>query len=199
MTGADGSRPGAHGAGRADGRKDGVVRPRAGASEPTPGGDLCFLDPRAVRARRNERGRLVVTLGGGVETVEGVRPVRAFPLTAPDRQIVLLDAEDHELGVIRELTALDRESREAIEAELEVAYLVPRVQSIRMVISRFGVTTWDLETDRGTRTAHVKDRSDVRPLPDGRIILTDIDGVKYEIPPPEELDERTRMWLEIEA
>src|SRR5438552_18635520 len=158
MTGADGRRPGAHGAGRADGREEGVARPRAGASEPTPGGDLCFLDPRAVRARRNERGRLVVTLGGGVETVEGVRPMRAFPLTSPDRQIVLLDAEDSELGIIRDLKALDRETREAIEAELEIAYLVTRVQEIRSVLSRFGVTTWDLETDRGPRIAHVKDR-----------------------------------------
>jgi hypothetical protein len=162
-------------------------------------GDLCFLDPRDVRARRNERGKLVVTLGAGVQTVEDVRPLRAFPLTAPDRQIVLLDAEDHELGVIRELKALDRESREAIEAELEVAYLVPRVKNIRSVISRFGVTTWELETDRGVRTAHVKERTDIRPLPDGRIILTDVDGVRYEIPPVEELDERSRVWLEIEA
>jgi Domain of unknown function (DUF1854) len=158
-----------------------------------------FLDPRAVRARRDERGRLVVTLGGGVETVEGVRPVRAFPLTAPDRQIVLLDTEDRELGVIQELKRLDRESREAIEAELEIAYLVARVTAIQWVRSRFGVTTWELETDRGPRTAHVKERSDIRPLPDGRIILTDVHGVQYEIPTPEELDERSRSWLMIES
>jgi hypothetical protein len=177
----------------------GTAGQSAHASEPVPGGDLCFLDPRAVRARRDERGKLVVTLGCGVETLEGVRPVRAFPLTAPDRQIVLLDPDDRELGVIRELKALDRESREAIEAELEVAYLVPRVQSIRTVIARFGVTTWELETDRGVRTAHVKERTDIRPLPDGRIMLTDVDGIKYEIPPVEELDERSRDWLQIEA
>jgi Domain of unknown function (DUF1854) len=171
----------------------------AHAGEPVPGGDLCFLDPRAIRARRNERGKLVVTLGGGVETVEGVRPLRAFPLTAPDRQIVLIDADDNELGVIRELQALDRESRKELEAELEVVYLVPRVKNIRSVLSRFGLTTWELETDRGVRTAHVKERTDIRPLPDGRIMLTDVDGVKYEIPPVEELDERSRVWLEIEA
>jgi Domain of unknown function (DUF1854) len=158
-----------------------------------------FLDPRAVRARRNASGQLVVTLGGGVETIEGVRPVRAFPLTAPDLQIALLDAEDRELGVIRELKRLDRESREAIEAELEIAYLVARVQVIHSVRSRFGVTTWELETDRGPRTAHVKERSDIRPLPDGRIILTDVHGVQYEIPPPDELDERSRSWLMIES
>jgi hypothetical protein len=131
--------------------------------------------------------------------VEGVRPVRAFPLTAPDRQIVLLDAEDRELGVIQELKRLDRESREAIEAELEIAYLVAHVTAIHSVRSRFGVTTWELDTDRGPRTAHVKERSDIRPLPNGRIILTDVHGVQYEIPPPEALDERSRSWLMIES
>jgi len=65
--------------------------------------------------------------------------------------------------------------------------------------ARFGVTTWELETDRGSRTAHVKERSDIRPMPDGRIMLTDVDGVKYEIPPMEELDERSRTCLQIEA
>jgi hypothetical protein len=29
--------------------------------------------------------------------------------------------------------------------------------------------------------------------------LTDVDGVKYEIPPLDELDERSRSWLAIEA
>jgi hypothetical protein len=36
-------------------------------------------------------------------------------------------------------------------------------------------------------------------MPDGRIILTDVDGVKYEIPRPEDLDERSRSWLVIEG
>jgi hypothetical protein len=172
-----------------------------GGDKQAPSGDLRFLDPAEVRVQRNERGKLVVTLRreGREEIWEGVRPVRSFPLTAPDRQIILIDAEDEELGIIRELRALDRESREAIESELEIAYLVTRVESIRGVRSRFGVTTWELDTDRGSRTAHVKERSDIRPLPDGRIILTDVDGVKYEIPPPGELDERSRSWLIIEA
>jgi hypothetical protein len=173
-------------------------REKSDTIEPAPEGDLQFLDPRGVRARRNERGKLVVTLGGGVETVEDVRPVRAFPLTAPDRQIILLDPEDRELGVVRELGALDEESREVIEEELEIAYLVTRVRAIRFIQSRFGVTTWELETDRGLRTAHVKERSNIRPLPDGRIMLTDVDGVKYEII-PDQLDERSRSWLEIEV
>jgi hypothetical protein len=196
--GANGKRPATNGRHSAAAGAD-ASRPTTDAS----GGDLRFLDPRGLRVRRNERGKLVVALtrapGQESETAEGVRPVRAFPLSAPDRHIVLLDAEDSELGLIRELRTLDRESREAIEAELEIAYLVTRVEVIHWVRSRFGITTWELETDRGRRTAHVKERTDIRPLPDGRIMITDVDGVKYEIPPIDELDERSRSWLAIEA
>jgi len=139
------------------------------------------------------------TTPGSEATYEGVRPVRAFPFTAPEEQIALIDAEDREIGMIRDLDELDPASREAILSELAVAYLVPRVTAIRSVRSRFGVTTWDLETDRGPRVAHVKERTDIRLLPDGRTMLIDVHGVQYEIPPRDELEERSRFWLDIES
>jgi hypothetical protein len=128
-----------------------------------------------------------------------VRPLRAFPLSAPDVNVVLIDGEDNELGMIRDLKALDADSYEVLRAELELAYLFTKVREIRWVRSRFGVTTWSLETDRGARTAHVKERSDIRTMPDGRTVLTDVHGIQYEIPPPDQLDERTRGYIDIET
>ena len=63
---------------------------------------------------------------------------------------------------------------------------------------RQGLISWDLDTSLGPRTIYLKDRSDIRPLPDGRIILTDVHGAKYQIPPVDQLDDRSRSWLEIE-
>jgi hypothetical protein len=161
------------------------------------GGPSAYLDPRCLRAFRTARGELAVAYGP--LTSEGVRAVRAFPFTAPEEQIALIDAEDREIGMIRHLVDLDSQSREAILSELAMAYLVPRVTAIRSVRSRFGVTTWDLETDRGPRVAHVKERTDIRLLPDGRTMLTDVHGVQYEIPPRDEIEERSRYWLDMES
>jgi hypothetical protein len=66
------------------------------------------------------------------------------------------------------------------------------------VEARNGLITWDLETDRGPRKVHVRDRQHIRPLPDGRTMLTDIHESRYEVPPAAELDEASRHWLEIE-
>jgi hypothetical protein len=161
-------------------------------------GDVYFMEPRSVKITRNAFGRLVLRIGCGVDEFQNVRPVRGFPLSAPERDISLMDAEDREIGVIRDMGELDPESRQILLEELELVYLTTRVLAIKNVESRYGVGTWELETDRGPRSAHVRDRGDVRPLPDGRIILTDVHGVKYEITDPMALDERSRSFIEAE-
>ena len=56
----------------------------------------------------------------------------------------------------------------------------------------------ELTTDLGEKRVHIRDRNNIRPLPDGRIVLTDIHEGKYEVPPIDQLDEASRKWLEIE-
>jgi hypothetical protein len=160
--------------------------------------DECFLDPRSVRVSRNASGRLVLTIGMGVDEFEDVRPVCAFPLSAPEQHVSLMDSEGREIGVVRDLGELDPESRRVLREEREMVYLTTRVEAIKSVTSRYGIGTWELETDRGPRTIHVRLRGDVRPLPGGRVVLTDIHGVKYEISDVAGLDERSRGFLETE-
>src|SRR2546421_2492808 len=161
-------------------------------------GDVYFLDPRSVRISRNPFGRLVLRVGMGVDEFQDVHPTRAFPLSAPDKDISLADTEGREIGVIRDINELDRESRDVLFDELEIVYLGTRVQAIKSITSNYGISTWEMETDRGPRSTHLRDRSDVRSLPDGRIVLTDVHGVKYEIPGVDSLDERSRALLESE-
>jgi len=159
--------------------------------------DARFLDPRTIRIEEDPFGGLVLVDGTG-DRIGGLRPVRAFPLTAPDRHISLLDAEGHEVGVIRDAGELDPKSREALEGELEMVYFMPRVLRIRSVLSSHGMTTWELETDRGPRTVYVRDRNDIRRLRGGRVVMTDVNGVKYDIPNWRELDKRSSEMLEQE-
>jgi hypothetical protein len=160
--------------------------------------ELRLLDPKKTQLRQDSFGRL--NLEVGIEERYGpVKVVRCLPLTQPDRFLSVQDDEGNEIGILGDLRELDSESRKLVEAELELYYLKAQVRAIRKVESRNGIITWDLETDLGPRTVHVRDRQHIRPLKDGRIILTDIHEAKYEIPPMETLDERSRFWLEIET
>lgn len=159
--------------------------------------DLRMLDPKKVRLRLNNFGRLLLEVGFE-ERYDPVNAVRCLPLTNPDRFVSLQDDDGTEIGILPDLRDLDGESRKAIERELELYYLNAEVKAIRKVEARNGVITWDLETDLGPKTIHVRDRNNIRPLGDGRTILTDIHQGKYIVPPADSLDERSRHWLEIE-
>lgn len=167
------------------------------SADATTKSDLRVLDPTRLRLRPDELGRLQLEVG--IEERYGpVRAVRCLPLTQPERFISLQDEEGEELGVIGDLAELDAESARAIQAELELSYLNARVTKIHHVEARNGIITWEVTTDLGKRRVHVRDRQNIRPLPGGRTVLTDIHDGKYEIPAVEELDDESKRWLEIE-
>jgi hypothetical protein len=160
--------------------------------------ELRLFDPKKLQIRADSSGRLQLEVG--IEERYGpVKAVRSLPLTQPDKFISLQDDEGNEIGIIQDLTLLEGESRRAVERDLELYYLKARVKAIHRVENRNGILAWDLETDLGTRTIYVRDRQHIRPLPGGRTILTDIHEAKYEIPPVDQLDEKSRHWLEIET
>lgn len=164
---------------------------------PTSKSELRLLDPKHTRVRRDPYGRLQLEIG--IEERHGpVRALRCLPLTKPDQFISLQDDEGTEIGVIADLETLEGESRKAILEELDFYYLKPRVLRIHKVENKNGIITWDLETDLGPRKVHVRDRQNIRPLGNGRTILTDIHNAKFEVPAPDELDPKSRQWLEIE-
>ena len=60
-------------------------------------------DRPAYQLSRNPFGRLVFT-GANGEVQEGDVPVRAFPITAPEHAIALVDQHGHELAWIEQLS-----------------------------------------------------------------------------------------------
>jgi len=156
-----------------------------------------ILNPKQLTLTRDAFGLLELRIG--IE--ERYRPVkvgRCLPLTDPDRYISFQQEEGDEIGLLEEVASLERESRRVLEEELDLCYLKAEVKGIRRVNPRQGFVSWEVDTNLGPRTIYIRERSDIRPLPDGRIVLTDIHGAKYEIPAMEQLDERSRAWLEIE-
>ena len=76
---------------------------------------------------RDSYGRLVLTAKNG-ETHEGVVPVRAFPIAAPDEGIALINAEGHEVGWADRLVDLPPALSQLIEEELASREFVPEIE-----------------------------------------------------------------------
>jgi len=91
-------------------------------------------DQATYRLSRNAFGRLVFTEANGAVR-EGVIPVRAFPITAPDHSIALVDQHGHELAWIEQLSGLPDELRAIVAAELATREFIPEIRRIRDVSS----------------------------------------------------------------
>jgi hypothetical protein len=159
--------------------------------------DLRLLDPKTVSLRADAFGRLWLREGDGEERGP-VQSFRALPLTKPSRYISLQTDEGEELGLIPDMDELEPASRALLERDLELYYLKAKVQTIHQVETKNGLISFDLVTDLGERRIHVRDRQQIRMIAGGTVILTDIHGGKYEVPPLDELDEKSRRLIEME-
>jgi len=158
---------------------------------------LRYLDAAQVRVFRTSDGRVRVTIEGE-RSVIAPRFLRAFPLNDPDRYISIREQEPNgkEIGLLPKWQRLDREQREIVQAELDRRYLYAVVKSIAAVQHLFGVAICELETDRGMRQVTFRDmRDNVIYLGESRILLTDAEGNRYDVPDMGALDRRSRALL----
>jgi len=111
-----------------------------------------------------------------------VEAICAFPLSYPEKEIVLQGEEKTELGIIEDLATLKPEIRQAIQDQLERRYFLPQVTMIHKMTERFGSAIWDLETDRGRVAISTRQLNEaVRELGPRRFIIVDVEGNRYEI------------------
>lgn len=144
---------------------------------------------------RNSFGRLVLTQADGT-VHEGVVPVRAFPLAAPEEGISMVGTEGRELAWVPHLDALAPATRALIEQELAGREFVPTVQRIEAVSSFATPSTWSVATDRGATRFVLKGEEDIRRLPDGSLLIASAEGITFRIADRRALDRKSRAMLE---
>ena len=128
--------------------------------------------------------------------VERLEPRRLFPVNLLSSYITLLDKEGREVAVIRELTDLDKDSREIIRRSLEDYYLVPHILRIVTVTEKYGTLHWKVETERGIKEFDIRNRNhDIRINKDGCVRVRDSDDNRYVIPDYKRLDKHSRNYL----
>ncbi|OWW19956.1 DUF1854 domain-containing protein [Noviherbaspirillum denitrificans] len=143
---------------------------------------------------RNTFGKLVFEDAQGKH--EGVVPVRAFPIGAPDTGIAIVDIDGHELAWINRLEDLPADARALLQEELKSREFLPVIGRIRSV-STFAVpSTWEVETDRGLTSFVLKGEEDIRRIAGSALLVADSHGVQYLIRDLTALDKGSRKLLD---
>jgi len=157
--------------------------------------DLKFLDLESLQFYRAEGGVLRLTIENEICYLK-VKVARAFPLSIPNRYIGFRDGADKEIGLVEDIFDLPPESRKLVEEELQKRYFTPIILKITSIQEKFGFTEWVVTTDKGERIFMAKGIHDnVAEVGMGRLMVTDADGNRYEIPDVAKLDSRSLSLL----
>lgn len=130
-------------------------------------------------------------------TYLAVKPVWAAPLSRPNQYLALLNGKDEEITLIPDPQVLKAKSWEATQQELRLRYLTARVQSIHSAKQEYGATYWHVETDRGEREFITQSlQENAFWVSNDHLLLSDVDGSRFEIASLATLDARSRHLLD---
>jgi hypothetical protein len=148
-----------------------------------------------VKLHRNAFGRLVLTAADGTEH-DGVVPVRAFPLAAPDEGLSLVSADGRELAWLDRLDALPAPQRALVEAELAQREFTPEIRRLISVSTFSTPSTWQVETDRGPTSFVLKGEEDIRRIDRQMLLIADSQGLQFMVRDLPAMDRQSKRLLE---
>ena len=159
-----------------------------------------------IRCLNGENAVFARTPGGFVSLrVEGefyprVQVVRMFPFMEKEKLISIrtVDENSTEIGIVEDLHALDRESAAMLREQLELRYFTPCITNIRKIREEYGFAYWEVLTDRGECRFTIRmGGSAVVYLTDTRVLISDVDENRFEIPDINALTPGERKKLDL--
>jgi hypothetical protein len=149
----------------------------------------------ALCLERDDAGRLVLVNNDGTRVV-GVVPVRAFPLSQPDRGISLVSPQGSEAAWVDDVHSLSSATQALLKEELATREFRPTITSINTVSTFSTPSTWAVTTTRGDCEFVLKAEEDIRRLEGSRLLITSGDGVCFEVHDRWALDRASKRLLE---
>ena len=123
---------------------------------------------------------------GKPEKYDRIRVVRSFPFTAPNTYISIRTTEEKskEIGIIKDIAKdVSKETRKMLEEQMNLRYFTPIITKINDIKEEYGHAYWDVDTNEGPcRFVIYMNSSSVVSLSDVRLMVTDLDGNRFEIP-----------------
>lgn len=125
---------------------------------------------------------------------------RAFPLSSPDLFVSVRESsgKHREIGMIADLKTFPDQIAQLIRTQINLRYFTPKITKLYTAVDANGTTTFDCDTDKGRCTFVIRGGSDaVIRLSETRIIFTDVDGNRFEVPDISKLTRREQKKLDL--
>lgn len=157
-----------------------------------------FLTAENAFFSRTEGGFLSLKTEGKDYSRVGV--YLTFPLTMPEEFISIREADEKakEIGLIEKLSVLSKEQQEMVREQIRLRYFMPIITKVLDVKDEYGFAYWHVVTNFGVCrfTTHMSGDAVVT-LGESRLLVTDIDGNRYDIPDFYQLGVMERKKLDL--
>ena len=142
-----------------------------------------YLNSKNAVFARTVGGFVSLTIGD--EKYERVHVVRMFPFTDPQHYISIRtpDENSKEIGIVKDMNDVEPDVRKMLEEQMNLRYFTPIITKIINIKDEYGYAYFDVVTDRGACRFTINiGGSAVVHLSDTRILISDIDENRFEIP-----------------
>ncbi len=154
-----------------------------------------FLNPVDCAFSFNDNGFIIFSLCG--EKKGRVKLIRAYPYSLSDEYICVHTLDDVEIGIIKDLNELDKDSCESAKKALENRYYCPTVTSVKSVKERMGHFYFETIIDGKEKSFTVRDITrNMRFSSNDTLLIFDMDGNRYVIPEFEKIEAKSKRLLE---
>ena len=145
--------------------------------------------------QRDAFGRWGVVMPNGTRHAP-VTALRAYPVSAPDEGVALMDVDGHEIFWIEALGLLAEPLRSQVVQALNEREFLPEILQLTAVSSFATPTTWSVLTDRGATQFLLKGEEDIRRLTGTVLLINDANGVQFMIRDLAAMDKHSRKLLD---
>ena len=160
--------------------------------------ELRYLTKENAKFERTPGGFVKLTYKD--KTYDRVGVYRTFPVTMPDEFISIREADEkaREIGVVENLSVLEKEQADMLREQLGLRYFTPEITKVLDIKNEYGYGYFHVMTTYGecNFTIHNGGNSVVS-LTETRIIITDLDGNRFEIPDITKLTTNERKKLDL--
>lgn len=119
------------------------------------------------------------------------------PLPAAKESTTSL-GELKEIGIISDISVFDENQQKYLTEELGRKYFIPVIENITAVKEKYGFSYWEVNSDVGKIKFTVHDAyRNILKITDDRIMVTDVNGNRYEILSLNKLDRKSFRRIEL--
>lgn len=160
--------------------------------------EMRFLTKENAKFSRTDGG--FVALKFGEKEYSRIGVYLTFPLTEPEEYISIREADEKakEIGIIEKLSELDKDQQDMIREQIKLRYFMPTITKVLDIKDEYGYAYWNVITSFGACRFTTRMSGDaVILLGEARLMVTDIDGNRYEIPDFYQLTVSERKKLDL--